>query len=541
MLPLASLPVYNNVKVVEHKESRPKYMTALSFAGNVTKDLEPKRVWEIFEEITKIYRPSDDGPYGENCKEISNYLKEKLENSNFKVTQVLNEGPGKYNILAERNVKGKNALILQAHMDMVAVADGPTEADKDIKKPIKLHIEGDLLKANSRTLGADNGIGLAYAIAIAESDKYKNLPLQIIATVNEETGMYGAVAIKPEDIKGQYLINIDSEEYGEITIGCAGMNLFETTKNYDTKPVGSNDYKKITITIDKARSGHSGIDINKGRINPIRAILEELNDLSKDTNLRMISIEGGSKMNSIPIKAEAEILVPAADADRVGLKLAETLKSLKKQHKSSDPDLVTNLKTDSKNADPKTNVICEDFQEKLLRIMGNKLQVGCKSTYDDGNLKTSQNLGILKVKDGKIYTSILMRSSDKTEKADLESQTSKQLEELFGEKIVSDPSPIWEPKIKKGAGGKDTLDSKLAQLAIQAYKEMGIKNPPAQPCHGGLENAQFANKVENIDQISVGPDILEPHTVQEAIRIPTVQKFYDFLTKLIDKVAKELI
>ncbi|MEW5820997.1 MAG: beta-Ala-His dipeptidase [Cyanobacteriota bacterium] len=522
MLSIVELTKSSNANIKYMNKNRNNKMTAITFAGEL-KNLKPQRVWQLFEEMTQIYRES--GPSAtnrENNKEISNYLVDKLNALGFEVEQV-KEGSGKYNIFATRNVdKSKNnAIILQGHMDMLCISD-----DKNPKKPIKLNVENDILRANNRTLGADNGIGLALALAIAEEHKFKDLPLQIVFTVDEETGMYGAAAMKPEDLKGHYLINIDSEKIGEITIGCAGMDTFKEVDDVRMIPVGDTNHRKITFLVKNASGGHSGEDINKGRLNPIREVLTELNSIP---DIKLISVMGGEKPNSIPREVTVEILVPNTKINDVKKQLTEKYNLAKTKHAKTDPDLEFTIKSDPENAASTTKIVNQDFQEKLLRILGDELHVGFKSAYDNGDTKTSQNLGIVNLKDGKIELAVSMRSSDQHEKKEMYNKTVTQLSELFGKEIKPfNSSPIWEPKLK----------SPLTELAALAYKELGVTNPRVYTCHGGLENAQFAKLKPDIDQISIGPDIYDPHTVKERIKISSVDTIYKFIENLLQKLKQ---
>ncbi|MEW5821560.1 MAG: M20/M25/M40 family metallo-hydrolase [Cyanobacteriota bacterium] len=510
-----------------------KAMSAVSFAGQVTRNLEPQKVWSLFEEISKIYRESDKKEYGENNKEISDYLKNKLEKAGFKVEQKQENKMGKYNLLATRNMfPGKSeGIVLQAHMDMICVAEGPELRDKDPKKPIKLDIEGDILKANNRTLGADNGIGLAVALAVAEDSKFKHIPMQIIFTVNEETGMYGAIAVKPEEIKGKYFINLDSESYGKVIIGCAGMEDFEVeNKPVKTEPIGSDQYKKLTFSIKGANGSHSAT-IYEGHLSPIREALKEVKKLSADTDIRLVSIVGGEKMNSMPMNTTVELLVPEKDARKVAANLKQDLEDINTTYKDKNKNMKTSVILGEDNLAANTRVIDSDFQDRLLQILGEDLLVGVRSRYkENNNLKTSQNLGILKLIDGEITLSVLMRSSDKAEKQDQKNKTQELLSDLFKEEIKPTTDPIWQPK----------YSSELTKLAVKAYKEVGVKEPVIETEHGGLENAQFAAKRPDVDQISVGPDIREPHSIQESIKISTVKGFYEFMEKLLEQINTKL-
>lgn len=552
MLTITPMPVTQQINAPLHYNNQRKNISAIAFNGQLS-NLNPQKVWDIFEDITKIYResgPSDTSR--ENNKEISNYLLNRLQKAGFEVEQT-KDGDGKYNIIATRNVDklNKNAIMLQAHLDMVCISD-----NKDPKKPIQLIQEGDFLKANNRTLGADNGLGLAIMIAIAEDPKFKDLPLEMIATVDEETGMFGARATDPAKLYGQYLINIDSEKLGEVTVGCAGINTFNEHKKISMVPIGDNKHKKITLAIKDAQGGHSGEDINKGRLNPIRAAVSALNDIS-DVNL--ISLSGGEKHNSIPKEVTVEMLVPESNADQVTKQLGESLNTVKEQYKESEPNLKYNLSISKGDASSSTLVVDKEFQNKFLKILGKDLQVGLKTVYENKDSKTSQNLGIvnLNVEKGgfikrllnnlisriktflhikqqrELELNVMMRSADPEEKQDQFTKTSEQLSELLGagHKIVSDSSPIWTPE----------YNSNLAKLADETFKKLGISKSEQKTCHGGLENAMWAVKNPQIKQISVGPDIFEPHTIQEKVKISSVEKFYTFMEKFLQDINDQLI
>ena len=437
---------------------------------------------------------------------------------------------------ATRNVdkQKKNAIILQAHMDMVGVSThrDPELAKKNINdptKPIELRIDGDMLKANDRTLGADDGIGLATALSIAEDPRYKDMPLEIIFTTDEETGMYGAEALKANDFYGKYLVNLDSEESDQIIKGCASVAKYEEKQDISAVSVGSGDYKKVTIEMKDANGGHSGCDIHKGYINPIRTVLSTLND-TKD--IKLVSVNGGEKFNSIPKSVKAEILVPEKDAAKVVDQLNEKLNKQKQAYAKAEPNLKVSVNLDNVPVSPDTNVVDPNFQEKLLRILGKEAQFGLISKYDDGNSKTSQNLGILNLQDGKLELAVSSRSSDEAEKESLKSEIKSQLCQLLDRKDISpNESPIWQPKEK----------SMLSDMAVESYKKLNNNEAPVVTItHGGLENAVFADKMPGLEQISIGPDVYEPHSTQERVKISSVDKFYSFVDDLLARVKNKI-
>ncbi len=483
----------------------------LSFKGEL-ENLEPQAVWKNFEDISKIYRESG------HCKEISDFLEKKLKQSGFETYKETN-GIGKNNVYGLRNINNNNGIILQAHMDMVSISD-----DNNPKKPIKLNKLGDRLYANNRSLGSDDGIGVATALAVAENPKFRNMPLQIIFTVDEETTMNGAKAVKPEHLVGKYLINIDSEEYGIITTGCSGNSTYTIDKPVPITILNKNNYKKVNIAISHASGGHSGEDINKGKLNPLKHLLEELN---KTNNIHIVSINGGDKSNSIPKNARAEFFIQQDQVKGFTKRINKVFKNIKAKHKITDPDVQTSLSISKGVALPNAKVLHKDFQDKLLKNFSEKLINGVLSKDMHGNPRTSQGLGYLDIGDGKISLSIMERSSCKSEDKQLRKQTEKLLENIFNEKPQPpDHYPIWEPNVR----------SELTNKAVQAFVKTEGKKPKITTSYGGTENPEFIDKVE--DQISIGPTIDQPHTVRENISVASVQKLYKYLENLLLSLNK---
>ncbi len=503
-------PLLHNRSII-NKQKNSTNNKLLSFKGEL-ENIEPKAVWRNFKEISKIYRESG------HCERISEFLEKKLKQSGFKTYKEKN-GMGKNNVYGARNTRGNNGIVLQAHMDMVAVSD-----DDNPKKPIKLNKTGDKLYANNRTLGADDGIGLATALAVAEDPKFRNMPLKIIFTVDEETTMNGAKAVKLEHLAGKYLINLDSEEYGIITNGCSGNNTHSVNRAVPFTILNKNNYKKVNINISHASGGHSGEDIGKGKLNPLKGLLEELN---KTDNMHIISINGGDVYNSIPRGAKAEFLMPDSQVLLFSKRINSYFKKIKEKHRITDPDVQTSLSISKKYASPEVRILEKGFQDRLLKNFSERLINGVLSKDMHGNPRTSQNLGILNLGDGKISLSIMERSSCKAEDQMLTAQTEQLLENIFGEKFKpSDSSPIWEP----------SANSQLTQKAVEAFANARGINPKVATSHGGTENPMFVDKVQ--DQISIGPTIEQPHTIHENVSVSSVQKLYKFLENLLLSINK---
>lgn len=503
MIPIIHYPVHSVVAYQQQDCNK------VSFKGTL-KMLEPQKIWSNFDDISKIYRESG------HCQEISEYLKKRLLKSGFEVLQK-EDGT----ICASRNVNKtkNNAVILQAHMDMVAISE-----DKNPRKPIEMNIKDGWLYANNRTLGADNGIGVSTILAVAEDSRFSKYPLEMIITTDEETSMLGAQKLKSQDFYGKYLINLDSEKLGVITKGCAGIASFHVNEKIPMQTMNSSDFQKITIQIAGAKGGHSA-EIKPDSFNPIQALIREL--INKD--VKISSISGGERQNAIPREATAEILVPKVGSAQFESGLMYELKNIILPNKRNNPELVCSVS--SQSAPFNSTYIEPEFQKKMLASL-NSVPTGLMSKFEDnGSTKTSQNFGVLNVKDGEFQAQIMGRSSDIKEGEDLENKTSKVLSNLFGKEIsVSDTDPIWQPK-------NNTM---LESIAVKAYSEVSDGSTPLiQVEHGGLEPATFAQIKPDIEQISIGPTIESPHSVKERVKTDTVLPFYNWLSRILDMLSNK--
>lgn len=480
----------------------------VSFGGSL-KMLESQKIWSNFDEISKIYRKS-----GHN-KEISKYLKERFIVLGFDV----NRKPDG-TICASRNLNSTktNAIILQAHMDIVSIS-----ADGNPKKPIEMHIKDGWLYANDRTLGADNGVGVSAMLTIAEDPKFKKYPLEMIITTDEETSMIGAKKLKASDFYGKYLVNLDSEKYGVITKGCAGISGFKIQEEIKTNLLKNNDYKKISINILGAKGGHSA-EIQPDSLNPIKVLISEL----KGKDIKLSKFSGGELPNSIPRKASVEILVLKNNADEIEKVLKSDLDKMIIENKTKNPELEYSILV--KKALLGTKYVDSGCQTKLLNGL-DSIPTGLMSKFEDtGSTKTSQNFGVLNIQNGKLNAQIMGRSSDIKEGKALQVKTSKILSAIFEKEIkITDQSPIWQPK-------NNTI---LEEAAVKAYSDISKDSKPAvQVEHGGLEPASFAQTKPELEQISIGPTIEEPHSTQERVKIDTVIPFYNWLSKVIELLPK---
>jgi len=479
---------------------------------NVVKEnlrmLESHKIWSDFEEISKIYRES-----GHN-EDISAYLATELDKSGFEIDK---KSDGTICAYRGLNQSRDNAIILQAHMDMVGIS-----ADGNSRKPIKLIEKDGWLSANERTLGADDGIGVAAILAVAQDEKFKNIPLEMIITTDEETSMKGAKKLVASDFRGKYLINLDSEEFGHVIKGCAGISEFHIDEKIKMEQA-SGGFDLMQIKLAGANGGHSAC-VDDKTLNPIKYLLSELKNNEKD--VRIVEMSGGERINAVPRDSEVKLLVAKNKTEEVKALFEKDLKKLSDEKVATNPDFNYSISVDS--APEGIKYVDSEFQSSLLKYM-NELPIGLFTKFENGCNKTSQNLGIIKISDGDFHAEIMGRSSDLKEGEDLRAKTIDILSKMFGKEIkVTNISPIWEPKEK----------GKLEDVVVKAFEATNGKTPILQVEHGGLEAAVFAQVKPEMENVSIGPTLETPHSIRERLEISTVVPFYDWLSEILQLLGK---
>ena len=467
-------------------------------------NLEPKIVWKYFEEICKIPRCS------KHEEKIAEYIMEVAKKHGLEV-----EKDEVGNVVARKKANGyENApmITLQCHMDMVCEKNKDVEHDFS-KDPIQPYVDGEWVKAKGTTLGADNGIGLAMCLALMEEKNIKHGPLEFLFTVDEETGLTGAFNLKKEFIKGELLINLDSEDFGVIYIGCAGGG------NSTIKlPVRFENVEKegLRIHVKGLKGGHSGIEIDKGRANSIKLLARILYNI----NARISKIEGGDKHNAIPREAIAEVVVDGDVMD----KIKELEAAFKNEYSKTEPD----LKVEVENCKI-TKVIDEESNKKLIKLlMGLPHGVIAMSQEVEGLVETSTNLATIRMND---EATIVMSSRSSVNSAlDALMQSIRCIGELAGASVEEGSKyPGWKPN----------LESRLLKIASDAFKELYGKEPEKKAIHAGLETGVIGDITGIKEIISIGPQIEHPHSPDERVHIKSVEEFWKYLLHLLEKVAKE--
>jgi len=478
---------------------------------------DDRGIFKYFGEISKIPRGSG------NELEISNYLvtfakEHQLEYSRDDAKNVI--------IIKKASLGYENepAIILQGHMDMVC------EKLKDythdfLKDGISLLVDGDFLHADGTTLGADNGIAVAYILALFSDETLEHPRLEAIITSDEEVGMHGAKALDISMLQGKYMINLDSEEEGYLLCSCAGG----LTGTCTLPMIRISEYgKKVNVSLGGLKGGHSGIDIVNNRSNATKLLGRLLFDLRETNTFGLIHMQGGFKDNVIPREANAELFLSGTD-EKVLLEeynilkksITELMTKYQKELSSSEPDLKFNVEDMD---DDYFDVLHPVSFEKLLFLLVNTpYGIQVMSTDIEGLVESSCNLGIFKLEEEKAIFCSSVRSSKGSYKQFLSKRLEYLVNFLGGDYLVRSEYPSWEFK-------KDSL---LREHFQRLYKKLYGKDMKVEAIHAGLECGLISEKIPDIDIVSIGPDITGVHTVEEKVSISSTLRVYQFLEQII--------
>jgi dipeptidase D len=476
------------------------------------KSLEPIPVWSFFHEITQIPRPS------KKEERIIAYLKDFGEKKKL-VTKTDAAG----NVLiykpATKGYETHKTTILQSHIDMVCEknSDVPFNFETD---PIQTYIEGDWVKARGTTLGADNGIGMSMMLAVLASDDLKHPALECLFTVDEETGLTGAFALKQNFLSGEVLINLDSEDDGEIFVGCAGG--IDTTVVLSYKPEKSpGNYFAFSVSVKGLKGGHSGDDIDKGRGNANKILNRFLWTLNKKMDVRLHSFDGGNLRNAIPREARAIASVPFAEKEKLRVLFNTYVNDIENEKLNVEPTMRFELESETL---PET-VIDKNTSNTLLNALY-ACPHGVKAMSMDmpGLVETSTNLASVKMKEGNaILITTSQRSSVESSKYDIMQQV-EAVFTLAGAKVThGDGYPGWKPN----------LNSNMLKTAQESYIKLFGEEPKIRAIHAGLECGLFLEKYPYLDMISIGPQMYGVHSPDERLSVSSTQKCWKWLTEIL--------
>ena len=481
------------------------------------KDLKPALIWDLFDQITKVPRPSK---HEEKMTEfLVNFAKE--HNIEYKA-----DAAGNVAMFRPATKGHENAprVLLQAHLDTVCVANDGVKHDF-FNDPITTIIDGEWVTADGTTLGADNGIGVAAGLAVMLDKDLVTGPVQALFTVDEETSMGGANNLGEGMIDGDILLNLDSEEDGEICIGCAGGVGTSATFTFTPTPAPA-DYKYISITFNDFQGGHSGTDIDAERANANKLIMRFVWNTMAKRDVKLASVDAGDKHNAIPVKANIVIGVKPEFVDETIAELNEFAEVIKNEYKRTEKD----IKVLSEIVATPEIIIDDDTAKRLVAaVYSGPHGVFHMSKEIEGLVDTSTNLASIKMVDNKIVVDTLQRSSMESRKEEISGLVEAHFT-LAGATVQhSDPYPGWAPN----------MDSPILNIAMKTYERLFNSSAKASAIHAGLECGLFLTNYPNLDMISFGPTLQGVHSPKEKMHIPAVAKFWTFLTAILEEVANK--
>ncbi len=483
------------------------------------KEIQPNEIWQIFDQMLQIPRPSKHE--GEIQDWAVNFGKNlDLETFKDEAGNVIIRKP------ATPGMENRKGVILQGHLDMVPQKNSDKKHDF-AADPIEAFVDGDWVTANGTTLGADNGIGVSASLAVLASSSLKHGPLEVLLTATEETGMDGANGIKKGILKGDILINTDSEDEGELYVGCAGGEDVNFTFNYKEEEAPL-DVAAFNINVTGLKGGHSGMDIILQRGNAIKIFFRILNKGFSDFGVRLSHVDAGSLRNAIPREAFGTVVCEQVRSGDYISAVYELAKTIKSELSATEPD----LKIEVEETELPVAIIDADSQANITKaILACPNGVIRMSDSMKGLVETSSNLAIVR-SDSKTRTvegACLMRSSVDSARIELGIRIESVLT-LAGAKVFfTGAYPGWKPN----------LDSSILKLMQQVYHKKFGKIPEVKAIHAGLECGILGGKYSNWDMISFGPTIRFPHSPDEKVNIQSVQKFWDFLLATLENIPKK--
>ncbi|NVO18745.1 MAG: aminoacyl-histidine dipeptidase [Bacteroidetes bacterium] len=475
-------------------------------------NLEPKAVWKNFYSLTQTPRPSNhEDRIQEFMLGFGNSL--GLETIRDEVGNIIIRKP------ATPGMENRKGIVLQTHLDMVPQKNSDKAHDFE-NDPIEAYIDGDWVTANGTTLGADNGMGVAATMAVLESTNLKHGPIEALFTCDEETGMTGAFGLKPGLLKGDILLNLDSEDEGELYVGCAGGTNANASFPYKEEPVsqGTIAYK---LSLTGLKGGHSGLEIILQRGNSNKLMNRYLMHAAKKYELRVSWIDGGSLRNAIPRESFAVVVIPSAYEAKFKECQAEYASIYKKEFASVEPDMKFIAEPTSMPA----TVIDLKTQDTLFKAIY-ACPNGVIRMSDDmlGLVETSTNLASVKMEGGKINIQCLLRSSVPSAQLDLGIMTESVFQLSGAEVNLDGEYPGWKPN----------MNSPILTTMQKVYQDLYGKIPEIKAIHAGLECGLLGGVYPNWDMISFGPTIRYPHSPDEKVHIESVGKFWNFLVSTME-------
>ncbi len=479
--------------------------------------LYPGSMWKYFYEISQIPRCSK---HEEKAREyVVSVAKE--HNLNYQVDKVGNVIVKKP---AAPGLENKPVLVLQGHLDMVCEKNKGTQHDFS-KDPIKLKREGDWITADGTTLGSDNGIGVASALAVMVDKEMKHGPMEFLFTIDEETGLTGATEIEAGVLDGRILLNMDSEEDGALYIGCAGGKDCEIFLPAEKEAAPANS-KAVLVKVNGLVGGHSGLNIHEGRGNAVKLLNRFLWNTLPKADGRLAGFDGGSKHNAIPREADAVVYLPADKLSLLKQEAAKYDKWYKDEYSHIDGKV--SLTIEESGFDAPGKVYNKDVEKRLLNLLYSLPHgVIAMSHAIPGLVETSTNLAVVNEGEGKIRILTSQRSSVGSELLEISEMVQSCGRQANAEVYAGNGYPAWQPN----------PDSALLAKSKMVYKKLFGKEPEVKAIHAGLETGIIGDKFPGMDMISFGPTIMGAHSSDEKVQISTVERFWKFVEALIAEYA----
>lgn len=476
------------------------------------RNLEPKAVWKNFADLNAVPRPS------KKEERVIQFMVDFGKNLNLetmvdKVGNVIIRKP------ATAGMENRKTVVLQSHLDMVHQKNADTVFDFDTEG-IKMFVDGDWVKAEGTTLGADNGLGVASIMGILESTDIPHPALEALFTIDEETGMTGAMGLEGGLLKGEILLNLDTEEDDEIGMGCAGGVDVTATRNYneETTPENTIAYE---ISVTGLNGGHSGMDIIKGLGNANKIMNRLLFDGFTNFGLRIAEINGGSLRNAIPRESFSTVVIDTVSKEPFLFEIHELINSIKAEFSTLEP----NLSIELKEVETPETVMDLGVQEGLIKAVYTALNGVYRMSPDiEGLVETSNNIARIIVKEGAIKIGCLTRSSSETNKWDLANSLRSAFELAGFDVEFSGAYPGWLPNV----------NSEILKTVTDLYEDLHNEKPNVAACHAGLECGILGQNYPEMDMVSFGPNIKGAHSPDERAQISSTQKFWKFLLAILE-------
>ncbi|MBP4138493.1 aminoacyl-histidine dipeptidase [Flavobacterium geliluteum] len=478
------------------------------------RNLEPKALWNKFADLNAVPRPSKkEERVIEFMKNFGSSL--GLETFEDEIRNVIIRKP------ATPGMENRKAIVLQGHLDMVHQKNADTVFDFDTQG-IDMYVDGDWVRARGTTLGADNGLGVATIMAILESKDIPHPAIEALFTIDEETGMTGALNLKGGILQGQILLNLDTEEDDEIDIGCAGGIDVTATRTYHEEETPEGSVGHI-ITVKGLNGGHSGMDIHKGLGNANKIMNRLLFDAFENFGLQVAEINGGSLRNAIPRESVAKVVISEMFDEAYIFDMQEIINDIKLEYKTTEP----NLSIEIVKCETPEKVMDLGVQEGIIRAIYAAQNGVYRMSADMDNLvETSNNIARVIVKDGEILIGCLTRSSVETSKFDLANSLRSAFELVGCEVELSGSYPGWTPNV----------NSEILDVLTGIYEKQNGEKAKVVACHAGLECGILGTNYPDMDMISFGPTIHGAHSPDERASISSAQKYWKFVLEILSNI-----